>query len=913
VILFRLSRLWRNLTRRESVDRELDDEIGAMADLLVEEKIRGGMSPASARRAARLELGHPESLKSQVREARAGASLETVARDVRYGARSLRRTPGFTIAAVITLALGIGANTTVFSLLDAVIFKALPVPAPHELVTLYEHGPEGAADPVGGTGRYLRFSYPRFVRLEQAAGARASLAAVTRSARFVVRLPGRARANAVRGQLVSGGYFATVGIRAAQGRLITANDARPDRADPLVVISDGFWKRVLGGADAAIGQPIVVNGIELTVIGVTPPGFGGVWADVESDLWLPLTLQAVLEYQNNSSAYGDADRNQPWLPEDRIAWLNLIGRVPPGESSGVAAQLQTANRTGLMALAESIDPPGRRDMLAHTLVVEPLAQGFSGLRARYSTALVALAAMVAVVLLVTCANLANLMLARGAGKSREMAIRMSLGATTGQLVRQGLTESVLLAAIGGAAGYLASSWASGFLARQVLNTAARPPSLLVPDAHVLMFTAAISLATVVLFGVAPAIRAARTGRTASIGVTERQMIGQASMQGMRPLVAVQIALAVTVVGAAVLLGRTLENFARMDPGYATSQIVSASFDADASGYTRDEMPALGQRLVAAVETLPGVVSAATSTCGLVANCTFSSSIAIEGVTDAVSLQQNWVGPAHFATLGIPVVSGREFDDRDRAGSQRVAIITESIARRILADRTPIGRRLGFDAPDTEIVGVVRDVRSASLREPPVPMVFFPITQPPPFRASPTNLDVRVAGDAASAVSAVGDALRRAEPALVVDSVVPMSVRLARDVGRERVVAYLTTAFAGLALLLASVGLYGVLSFAVAQRTREIGVRMALGARRSGIAALVVRDAIGVVGAGLLAGVIAAVATGRMLRSLLFDVSLADPAIAALVLGVLAVVTLIAVVMPARRAARVDPIVALRSE
>jgi predicted permease len=912
-LLSRFSSLWRNVVRRHHVDRELDDELGAMVGLLVDENVRAGMSPEQARRAAALELGHPESVKTQVRDARTGASLDVLLKDVRYGARSLRRTPGFTIAAIVTLALGIGANSTIFTLLDAVILKALPVPAPHELVTLYENGPEGAPDPTGGTGRYLRFSYPRFVRFQQAVGAQASLAAATRSTRFIVRLPGSVQAMSTRGQLVSGEYFATLGVPAALGRVLSPNDVRLDRVDPLVVIGDGFWKRVLGGAESALGQTLVVNGVSVTVVGIMPPGFGGIWADVEADLWLPLTLQPVLRYQNNSSSYDNADRNKPWIPQDTIAWLNLIGRIRQADTAQVTARLQAANRAALIDLTASMDDRARPDMLVHTLVVEPLARGFSGLRARYSNALVVLSAMVGVVLLITCANLANLMLARGAKHAREMAIRISLGATTGRLVRQGLTESLLIALAGGAIGFLASGWASRFVARQVLNTSGQLPMAFTPDARVIVFTAAVSLATVVLFGVLPSIRAARAGRRVSIATTERRDIGQGNMKGMRPLVALQLALAVVVVGAAVLLGRTLVNFARVETGFATTQIVSASFDPDASGYTRDEMTALGERLVSAVTAVRGVVSASVSRCGLVANCTDTSSFHLAGVPDIVSLQANWIGPAHFATVGVPLISGREFDDRDRAGSQPVAIVSESIARRYFTDGTALGRRLGFERPDVEIVGVVRDARSASLREPPVAMVFFPMAQPPAFPVSPTNLDVRVAADAAAMAPPIREALRGAEPRLVIDGVVPMATRLERDVNRERVAAYLTAAFAGLALLLAAVGLYGVLSYAVAQRTREIGVRVALGARRLEVAALVIRDAVVVVGAGVLLGVMAALAAGRMLQTLLFEVSPADPVTLILVLGLLTIVTLAAVLIPARRAALVDPIVALRSE
>jgi predicted permease len=386
------------------------------------------------------------------------------------------------------------------------------------------------------------------------------------------------------------------------------------------------------------------------------------------------------------------------------------------------------------------------------------------------------------------------------------------------------------------------------------------------------------------------------------------------MKGMRPLVAAQLALSVVVVFAAVLLGRTLMNFARLDPGFAVDRLVTVSFDAHTSGFSRDQMPALGQRLTAAARRVPGATSAAVSTCGLVANCSITSGFRIEGGGEGIQLHDNWVGPGYFTTVGIPIVSGREFDDGDTVRSPRAAIITESIAQRHFQGRNPIGKRLGYVGElDTEIVGVVRDVRSMTLRDPPIPMVYFPIDQPAFFRTEARNLDVRVATEAGHAALAVSDAIRRAEPALLIDEVGAMSARLARDVNRERIVAYLAAGFAILVLFLASVGLFAVLSCAVAGRTQEIGVRMALGARSGEVVTLVVRDALNVVAAGVVAGLVAAFAAGRLLKALLFHVSVLDPVTHSLVLGMLVVVTVAAAYIPARRAARVDPILALRNE
>ena len=912
--LRQLLRRLSNALNPARAEPELAREVASHLALLEDEYRRRGMTTDDARLAAKRAFGGEAIAKDLHRDARSFVWIDDARRDLQYAMRTLRRTPGFTAVAILTLALGIGANVTIFTLLDAVVLKPLPVPAARELVTFYESGPEGAADPTGGTGRFLRFSYPRFERLEQALGPRGSIAAVTRGSTFVLRLPGAAQPSFVRAQLVSGRYFQTLGVAAARGRLLTADDTRVDSPAPAAVVSDGFWKRMLGAADVAIGQTVVVNGVEVTVVGVTPPGFVGMWTDAEADLWLPLPLQLALHYQNNQSGYGRVDGARSWLAQDAVSWLNLVGRIAPRERPQATALLQAANRAGVTELANTFEnPKNRAAMLSHNLVVEPFAHGFSLLRARFSDALFALTAMVAVVLLVTCANIANLLLARAVGRARDVGIRISLGATTGRLVRQCLAESLALALVGGAVGGVLGEWASSFLARGVLGTSSELPIVFSPDMRVLAFAVALSLATAIVFGLAPALRAVRIGRVAAVGTTQRIAVGQVT-SGMRSLVVGQLALSVVVVFAAILLGRTLVNFLRIDPGFATDGLVTAWFDPISSGYTGDQMTALAQRLVAATRSVPGVTAVSASRCGLVAGCSSSSPVRLENVEEAVAMYQNWVGPGYFVTVGIPLVSGREFDERDSNHSARVAMINESIARRYFQKQNPIGRRLGFSGTDIEIVGVVRDARTQTLHEPPVPMVYFPIEQrAPELQTALSNLDVRVAGDARLAVSAVRDAIRRTEPGLLLGDVGPMSARLERDLSRERIVAYLAFTFGALTLLLASLGLYGVLSYGVTRRTQEIGVRMALGAQPMEVMGSVLAQSLSWTMVGIALGLIGSVAAARYLSGMLFGVASMDPMTFAAVALVFILVMLLAAYVPAHRATRIDPLAALRCE
>jgi len=913
-ILSRITRGFRALVGRRKVERDLDDELGAYLNAAIDEKIARGMPRDQAIRTARRELGSAAAVKDYTRDAGWETVVESLWLDIRLAGRTLRKNPGFAAIAVLTLTLGIGANTAVFTLLDAVLLKPLPVPAPHELVMLYETAPDVAPDATGGSGRYLRFSYPRFERLAKAVEGRAALAAFTRTAPFLIRVPGASNTHRVRGQLVSENFFQVLGLTAARGLVLDRGDA--SATSPSVVVSDRFWRQSLDASDAVVGQTVIVNGVTATIVGVAPAGFFGVWTDAGTDLWIPLRWQAALGYRNNASSYGQVDSNQPWMLQDHISWLTLIGRVPDRDRGATFDRLQTVNREALADSASTLGESSRREFLRLSLVIEPFTQGFSGLRGQYTRALVALASIVGVVLLVTCANIANLLLARAARRERDIAVRRSLGATTGRIVQQLVAENLLLALFGGVAGVFLGEWGSGLLARQALGTTGDLPPAFSPDSRVLVFGVVVSVATVLLCSVIPAFRARWSGE-ASLLTAERASTDGHAVRGMRPIVAFQIALSVVVVVVASLLGRTLVNYVRIDPGFKPAGLVGISFDIPASELSADRMAALPRRLGAVVSAVPGVRSASMSVCGLIENCSYGTSARIDRLEREISVRQNWVGAQYFSTAGIVVTVGREFGDQDTAQSARVAVVTESVVQRFLSGRNPIGWHVEVNGTDAEIVGVVNDVRSVSVRDLPNPMIYFPIEQPPrqatTLRVFPNRLDIRVDGDAARLAPILRDAIRRAEPAMVVFEAVPMSSRLSRDLGRERLVAVLASTFAGLALLLASVGLYGVLSYMVASRGKEIGVRMALGADRLQVVGLVVRQGAVLTLVGIVAGLAGAATVTRYLTGMLFEVTPLDPFTFTAAAGVFASVAALASYLPARRATRVDPLTALRAE
>ncbi|HYE87178.1 MAG TPA: ABC transporter permease [Vicinamibacterales bacterium] len=893
-MLARLRSLWRNLRHRDRVDRDLDSEVQAMFDLLVDEKINAGLTREHARRAATIELGRVHGLTQQVREQRTGAALDALFGDLRYGARMLRANPGFTAVVVLSLAIGIGANSAVFSVANALMLRTLNVPDPGELFT-----PRRASEPLGS-----QFSFPVFEQLRDAMPG--DLAAMSRVMRVQARMNGEATPANM--QLVSGEFFEALKLTTSVGRLFTRDDNRVPGGHPIAIVSEAFWRRRLGGSPDVIGRELTLNGGRVTIIGVAPAGFTGVWLELPVDAWVPLAMQAEVRYLGNFSAT-DANLEQLWMPQEGIRWLDLVARA--GRADGPqAAALNVAYRPIAERDATATTAEGRRP--ADSLVLEPYGRGASGLRTRFRTPLFALMAMVALLLLIACVNTANLLLARAAARQREMAVRLSIGASRARIICQMLTESTLLGLLAAAGGLLLAPFAAELLIRTTLGVQSGPlPIEASIDSRVLLFTAAITLVTSLLCGLVPAFRATDVGLADTLKAQGRGTHGGTRLHLARLLVGSQVSLSLLLVVAAGLFLRSLGNLSSLPLGFDPSAVISASINPRFGGYQPADLPGLYRRVLARIEAIPGVQSAALAVHGVMsAGRTIGHDTVIAGYQprpgESIVIQENRVTPAFLSTVGIDVVAGRDLTDRD-IGAQ-VAVINEAMARRYFEGRDPIGQRFGPDAATIEIVGVARDARVNSVREPAAPMAFLPIGSTPGYLSA---LQVRVVGDSGRVATSLARAIQEVEPGLPVDRVSTVPTLVSGTFRQEQLVARLTTVLGLLALGLACLGLYGLMAYTVKRRTSEIGVRFALGAARASVLWMVLRESMLLVAAGLAAGLPMVLLASRYVASLLFEVPTNDPATIAIATLLLLLVGAGASYLPALRASRVEPLVALR--
>ena len=903
----------RSLFRWAQADRELDDELRDHLERKTEEYVAKGMAPEEARRHARLELDGIEQTKEKCRDARRVNWIQDLSQDVRYGFRMLRKSPGFTTVAVFTLALGIGANTAIFSLVDAVLLRMLPVQKPEQLFRLTSVDKEGRINDS--------FSYPTFKLLAANNQTLSGLIAFhpLRSVDFVVS----GKAELARAQAVSDTYFTTLGVKPILGRTITTEDEARGAA-PVAVISYGYWTRRFNRNPSVVGTAVILNEAPFTIIGVTPPEFFGLETGESVDVSIPLTSLAAVRPQIALSG-------SPYdiLTASFRNWVHLMARLKDSEVEARAlANLEPIYTQAMSQAAEALrglpfDSPGTRKELAELrLQMEPGSRGLTALRERFSKPLMFLMAVVGVLLVIACTNVANLLLARAKSRQREIAVRLALGAGRVRVMRQLLTESMMLAFAGGAFGVLVAFWGSGSLLR-LMSHSASPIQLNVhPDARVLAFTALASLIAVVIFGLAPSWRTSRLDLSEAVKESAQ---GTAAVQGRsrvgEGLVIPQIALSLVLLVAAGLLVRTLQKLKNFYPGFDQQNVLLFSINPGMIGYKNTQCAELYQRLREQIRTIPGVSAVSFSMWSPLAGWSGFTDARVEGYTpkpeENPAVTVNFVGPSYFKTLGMKVLAGRDFTQGDTAGTPKVAVINEAMAQHFFGDTNPIGRRFSIPgwAADTsliEIVGVVENTKMNSLREQSPPTAFMPFFQSPDSFASVT-FQVRTAGNPTFLVASVRQLIQQTDSQLPLFGVRTLSEQVDESLIQERLLVSLSGLFGLVALFLACVGLYGVMASLVARRTHEIGIRVALGAERLRVLRLVLGRGMTIALIGVVVGIAAAVGVTRLMATLLFGVTPTDAVTLLTASLVLILVAALACYVPARRATEVDPMVALRYE
>lgn len=916
-----VKRLIRLATRRpDEVGAEVDEEIRLHLELRAAQLAQRGLPPDEARAEAERRFGPAGSLTEAQRRLHASARrredrmrtrewLHNLGQDLRVALRGLRRAPGLVAAAVLCLALGVGANAAVYSLVEQVLLRPVPVAAPERLVNLGAPGPKPgpqACTQAGGCD--ATFSHPMFRDLERAERTRAAFAGVAAHALFEANLSLGRRAAGGEGLLVSGSYFPVLGLRPAVGRLLGPADDQSVGGHPVAVLSHGYWETQFGADPGVVGSALLVNGQPMIVVGVAPRGFAGTTLGARPQVFVPLAMRGVV----SPGAGGFDDR--------RNYWLYLFARLRPGVATAAA---RTAAQAVYAPILAGVEAPLQAGMSAPTLAqfrakritLEDGRRGQSVIHREVRAPLLLLLAISAAVLLIACANVANLLLVRGAGRGAEVAVRLSLGATRGRVVRQLLAESGVLAGLGGAVG-LGVAWGALALAGPLLPPEAAGAVELGVRWPVALFAAALALATALLAGLYPAVRGSRPDLVAAVRAGAGGVVGgRGELRAGAALVTAQIALSTVLLVAAGLLGKSLARVSRVDLGLAPAGVVTFAVSPGRNGYEPARSKALFARLEAELAALPGVRGAAAARFPLLTGGNWSRGVSVEGFRpgpDAdVTARFNEVGPDYLRTLGIPLLAGRGFTAADREGAPKVVVVNEAFARKFGLGRAAVGMRLGFgDGPrDAEIVGVVRDAKYSEVKGDVPPLVLRPYAQGK--RIGAMTFYVRAAGDAEPLLRGVPRVVAGLDPALPVEALKPLPQQVRENVALDRTTGALAAAFAALATLLAAVGLSGVLAYAVARRAREIGVRMALGADGRRVRALVLGQVGRLVLAGGTLGVVAALGVGRALGSLLYGVDGHDPAVVAGAVAVLAAAALVAGYVPARRAARLDPLRALR--
>jgi predicted permease len=889
------ARLWATVRRTRS-DGDLEEELRLHVELAAADEQRRGLAPEAAARAARLRAGGIAQAIERQRDQRALPWLEDLWRDVRYAVRTLVRARGFAVAAIASLAIGIGANTAIFTLMDAVLFRTVPVHQPQRLFFLgHDSGPD----------LDLSGNYPIFERYRTSP----VFSGVTAYRSRTFRVHTADGAERVRGQYVSGNYHAVLGAPIVLGRGFSSEPDRQPGSSMIAVISHEYWATRFGASADAIGKPLVINDRQVTIVGVTAPGFHGLNAGGRYDITLPMSVMAL---------------DEPKFFDAHDGWVecSIVARLAANTTEAQAAAATEALFQQFMQEPRNtwVRSPNQQRFRNAALVAA--ARGTFAMRRQYEQPLWILMAMVAALLLIACANVASLVLARAADRGGEIAVRLSIGAGRSRLIRQLLTESVVLAILGGAAGVLVAVWGTG----AILSVFAIGPSPAMIDAtinpRVLAATTAVVLVTAVGVGLVPAFRSTRLDLAPALKDGMRAINGLRRPTLGKTLVVAQIALSMVLVTAATLLSRSVQNLHRLDAGFSRDHIVLA--DVDLSGARLS--PELRQRAFAdLLERLRGtatVLGASLSTRTPIDFSTQLRRIEVPGFEahPRNGVSSNVVTPGYFRTFGMTIVRGRDFSDDDRAGSPRVAVISNAMAQHFFTGEDPIGKTfvLGSARDKTTVVGVVEDARHENLRtESPSRMVYLPLSQLTEGTdgtvAVPNQLalTVRTSDDATAVASHLRGELRSISSDAMVRYVRTMTQQIDAMLVPERLLTTVSTAFAGVALLLACVGLYGVMAYNVARRRREIGLRIALGAIPAAILRHVLREASVVALVGILLGLPIALAASRLLQTFLFELDPHDAATLVGTVGLLMAICLVAGLLPARRAAIIDPVEALR--
>jgi predicted permease len=833
-----------------------------------------------------------------------GRSMQGLYYDIRSASRALVRTPAFTLIAVVTLALGVGANTAIFSLLDKLLLESLPVERPRELVML---NPDGIRR--GWVEGPMSWSYPAYTGIRDRQRVFTGvLAERTDNVNFAI---GRVTER-VTESVVSGNYFEVLGVRALVGRVLSAEDDTVPGGHPVAVLTHGFWMERLGGRPDVVGRTIRLNGYPFTVVGVSEQGFDGLEVGGSIDVIVPVAMLRQV------ATYGGA------LESRRAHIFQVYGRLKPGvRREAAAAQLQPVYLAEREQDVAAMGARGPRDdqWRQGKLLLEDGHRGSSGLRADLETPLTALMAMTGVVLLIACANIAGLLMARAAARAKEMSIRLAIGASRGRIVRQLLAESTLLAALGGLAGVLVAWWTINLLVAEVGEGADRlrlVTSFL--DGRVLAFAIAASLATGVLFGLLPALHASRASVASSLK-TSAGVDSGGQVRLRRALVAAQVALGVILVTAAGLFLRTLDNLRRTDTGFRTERLVHFRLNPGLAGYDRTRAAAFFHRVLGELRSIPGVSAATLAVAPVLSGSTIGfGGLEVEGATPRdgqdVHADGNAVAPGYFSMLGMNVIRGRGLEETDTATSHRVAVVNETFAKMYFQDRDPLGHKMRLSwgsgtLYDHEIVGVAKDARIANLRDRPEPNFFMPYTQWNVLTSA--FVYVRSSSDPGALVAAVRQVVQRHDSAIPVVGYRTVDQQIDQLLRPERLVASLSLAFGLLAAGLAAMGLYGVTAFSVARRTREIGIRVALGAQRAAVLRMVLRDVAVMAAVGIGVGVALSLGLARYIESQLYGIPARDALTIVAAACVLVTVALLSGWLPAHRASRVDPMLALRDE